>query len=245
MLVIKPNIFKKYSEIVFGFSTKIGAERTTPYFFNLSQSVGDDKTIVNENRKLFFKSLNLEPESIALQRQIHSDLITYVSAGGEFGESDALITDKKNVGLAVSSADCAAIFMFDSKKKIIAAVHSGWRGTQKKILLKTLQKLKEDFNSNPEDLIAYICPSISQKNYEVGKEVAGLFDEKYVIPKGEKFLLGVSRANFDMLINFGVPKNNIQASTLCSYEMNNILHSYRRDGLRSGRALGVISIKDF
>ena len=245
LLIIKPHIFNRFPEIIFGFSTKIGADRKAPFFFNLSHSVGDERDLVNENRKLFFSSLDLEPENVALQRQVHSDNISYVSTGGEIGESDAMITDKLNVGLAISSADCAAIFLYDVKKKIIAAVHSGWRGTQKKILLKTLQKLKEDFNSSAEDLIAYIGPSISQKNYEVGKEVAELFEKKYFIDWGEKYILNVSLANYDMLLNFGLSKNNIQVSSLCSYEINNILHSYRRDGLSSGRALGVIAIKNY
>ncbi len=73
-------------------------------------------------------------------------------------------------------------------------------------------------------------------------QVAELFDKKYFIDWGEKYILNVSQANYDMLLNFGLCKNNIQASSLCSYEMNNILHSYRRDGLHSGRALGVIAI---
>ncbi len=245
MLVIKPQIFNRYPEIVFGFSTKIGADRKAPYFFNLSLSVGDDKGIVNENRKSFFTALNLKPENVALQRQVHGDTISCVTNGGEIGASDAMITNKNNIGLAISSADCAAIFLFDRKKKIIAAVHSGWRGTQKKILLKTLQRLYDDFGSQPEDLIAYIGPSISQKNYEVGKEVAELFEERYSIAWGEKYLLNVSGANYDMLLSSGLSKNNIQVSSLCSYETNNMLHSYRRDGLHSGRALGVIAIKEF
>ncbi len=244
MLIIKPHIFSKFPQIIFGFSTKIGAERKAPYYFNLSNSVGDVKEIVNENRRLFFESLNLEPENIALQKQVHGDTITYVSSGGEIGESDAMITDKFNIALGISSADCAAIFILDTKEKVIAAVHSGWRGTEKKILFKTLQRLKVDYNSSPENLIAYIGPSISQKNYEVGKEVVELFDEKYSIALGEKYILNVSQANYDMLLNFGLSKNNIQVSSLCSYELNNVLHSYRRDGLHSGRALGVIAMKN-
>lgn len=245
MLIIKPHIFNRNAEIVFGFSTKIGADRKAPYFFNLSQSVGDDKNIVNENREIFFSRLNLKLENISLQRQAHGDTITYVSSGGEIGESDAMITNKMNIGLAISSADCCAIFLYDNNKKVIAAVHSGWRGTQKKILLKTLIKLKEDFGSLPEDLIAYIGPSINQKKYEVGKEVAELFDNKYMLYEREKTFLSVWQVNYDILLNFGISIKNIQVSSLCSYEMNNILHSYRREGTHSGRALGVIAMKDF
>ncbi|MEJ2616866.1 MAG: polyphenol oxidase family protein [Ignavibacteriaceae bacterium] len=117
------------------------------------------------------------------------------------------------------------------------------RGTEKKILLKVLEKLTAEYNSSPKDLIVYIGPSICQKNYEVGKEVAEKFEEKYLIPKGNKFLLDVSGINYDILLNFKIPEENIQLSSFCTYEMKYLLHSYRRDGLYSGRAFGIIAMK--
>jgi purine-nucleoside/S-methyl-5'-thioadenosine phosphorylase / adenosine deaminase len=243
MVIIKSLLLSRHEETVFGFSTKIGAGRKPPYYFNMSKSVGDGEKIVSENRELFFKELRLKTENVVLQKQVHGDNISYVINGGFYGESDALITDKKKLGLAISTADCTPIFIFDKKNKVIAAVHSGWRGTEKKILLKVLQKLKEDFNSSPKDLITYIGPSISQKNYEVGKEVAEKFDKKYLIPKGTKFLLDVAGINYDILISFGIPEENIQLSSYCSLEMKYLLHSYRRDGLHSGRALGIIAMR--
>ncbi len=243
MIILESGIFKKYPEIVFGFSTKIGGERGAPFFFNMSHSVGDKKEIVDENRRLLYERLGIQASNVALQRQVHGDNVMIVDEGGNFGESDALITDKKNIGLAVSTADCTAIFLYDKKNKVIAGVHSGWRSTEKKILLKTLKKLQKDFNTSPEDLIVYIAPSITQRNYEVGQEVAGFFDSKYTKPKGEKFLLNVSGVNYDILIDFGVKENNIQYSSFCSFEQRQLFHSYRRDGLHSGRALGIIAMK--
>ena len=241
--IIKSRLFKKYHEIIFGFSTKIGLDREAPYYFNLSQSVGDDHSVVEENRKFLFEMLGLDAENVAMQKQVHGDKISYVTKGGFCGESDAMITDRPNLGLAISTADCTSIFLYDKKKNVIAAVHSGWRGTQQKILLKTLQRLKDDFNSGPEDIIAYIGPSISQKNYEVGPEVAGKFESKFLIAKGEKFLLDVAGSNYDMLLNFGLLIDNVQISHYCSYELDGLLHSYRRDGLNSGRAFGIIALK--
>jgi hypothetical protein len=243
LVIIKSRLFKHYPEIIFGFSTKIGGGRGAPYYFNLSHSVGDDETVVKDNRKLFFEMLGLGIENVAMQKQVHGDTINYVVKGGFCGESDAMITGNPNIGLAISSADCSSIFLYDKKNKVIAAVHSGWRGTQQKILLKTLQKLKFEFNSQPGDIVAYLGPSISQMNYEVGSEVAKLFDNKYLIAKGDKFLLDVAGNNFDMLINFGLDKANVQISNYCSYAMDELLHSYRRDGLHSGRAFGVIALK--
>ena len=243
MVYIKSLLFSKYEELIFGLSTKKCVVRDPPYYFNISNSIGDDENIVKENRELFFQELGLKSENIAIQKQVHGDKINYVKKGGLYGESDALITSEKSIGLAITTADCTPIFIFDKKNKIIAAVHSGWRGTEKKILLKVLEKLTEDYNSSPKELIVYIGPSICQKNYEIGQEVAEKFEEKYLIPKGNKFLLDVSGINYDILLNFEIPAINVQLSSFCTYEMRYLLHSYRRDGLHSGRAFGIIAMK--
>jgi YfiH family protein len=244
MKLIRSEIFKIHPEINFAFSTKIGLGRLAPYYFNLSLSVGDDEKIVKENRKAFFAELGLSDENVAIQKQIHSDIVRYVTKGGIVGESDAMITDKKNLGLSIGVADCTPIFIYDPENKVIAAVHSGWRGTANRILEKTIMRLKNEYNSNPESLVAYIGPSISQKNYEVGKEVADLFDDKYKIEKDGKYLLDVASANYDMLVNFGLKGGNIEKSNLCTYEQKDLLHSYRRDGKKSGRSMGIIVMKD-
>lgn len=244
MLIIKAGIFKKYSELIFGFSTKIGLNRSAPYHFNMSLSVNDSRAIVESNRKSFFNKLGLNGSLVASQKQVHEDNVALVNYGNYCGESDAMITHKPNLGLAISSADCPAIFLYDPINRAIAAVHSGWRGTHKKILLKTLSMLVKDYNSKPIDLIAYIAPSICQKNYEVGEEVASLFGNKYNTQSGKKYLLDLQSINKDLMLDFGLREKSIQVSSLCSYEMKDLLHSYRRDGEKSGRAFGVISLKE-
>jgi len=243
MYIIKPYIFNRFREIIFGFSTRISENIKSSFSFNLSYSVGDDKDIVTKSRKAFFESLGLQLGNVGYQQQAHSDIIKIIECGGDNGESDSLITNKTELGLAISVADCTPIFIYDFNNRVIAAGHSGWRGTEKKILLKTLIKLDQEFNSNANDLIAYIGPSISQPNYEVGKEVAEKFHVKYVMKNYDKLFLDVSRINFDILKEFGVPQNQIQKSELCSYEFSTLFHSYRRDGDKSGRSLGVIAIK--
>lgn len=243
MLVLKSSLLNNYPEISFGFSTKVGLKRQEPYFFNMSLSVQDSRKIVLQNRRYFFNRLGLNESEVATQKQVHGDNITFIDEGVNCGESDAMITDKPNLGFAISTADCPAIFLFDIEKKVIAAVHSGWRGTEKKILLKVLTKLVQDFNSRPDKIAAYIAPSISQQHYEVGEEVASLFDEKYSIKKNPKYLLDLQRINRDLMLKFGLLKKNIQVSSLCSYEMKDLLHSFRRDGEISGRAYGVIAMK--
>jgi polyphenol oxidase len=244
MYILKPYIFNNYPEIIFGFSTKVASNAKFPYYLNLSYSVGDEKNLVDKNRKEFFEAIGLSVNGVGFQRQIHSDIVQVIGCGGDNGASDALITSKKNLGLAIVVADCTPIFIYDKKNKVIAAVHSGWKGTDQKIILKTLIKFQKDYSSKPEGMIVYIGPSISQINYEVGKEVADKFDKTFIKPDGEKYFLDISGINYQILLDFGIPKNQIQKSELCSYEYSTLLHSYRRDGNLSGRSLGVIAIKE-
>lgn len=243
-LIIKPKIFNSYPEIISGVSTKIGYGRVEPFFFNLSFQAGDFDKKVEENRKIFFDSLNLNKDKVAFQNQIHSDKISHTQLPGNCGDSDAMITNKPGLALAVGVADCTPILIYDKDKKIIAAVHSGWRGTYQKILLKTISKLISDFHCVPESLICYIGPGISQINYEVDLEVAEKFPENFSIKKGDKYLLDVSGINYNYLIKAGVKKSNIQKSNLCTFAYKNVLHSYRRDGKHSGRSLAVICLVD-
>ncbi len=244
MLVLEPYIFKEFPEIIFGFSTKIGPGDNPPYYFNLSLTVDDGKERVINNRKIFFESIGLTLERAAFQKQVHEDTITYVYAPGNIGESDAMITGKTNTALCISTADCTTVFIYDSEKKMIAGIHSGWRGTQRKITAKTLERLKSEYGSNADNLFVYLGPAVSQVNYEVGKEVADLFKTQYVDKRDNRLYLDVSAANYDMILDAGVPPHQVQKSSLCSFEYKELLHSYRRDGKNSGRALGVIALKE-
>lgn len=243
MFLIKPYIFNKFPEITCIFTTKIGLERKEPYFFNISFAVGDDEKIVSENRLSLFSFLKFEGINVHFQKQIHSDIVRIVKSDSIPEESDAMICSESKNALAIIAADCTSVFVYDSKNKIIAAVHSGWRGTQKRILEKTLNMLSSQFNSINKDLFVYIAPSISQANYQVGEEVAELFEKKYLTNIEGKNYLDVAEANYDMLLNFGIPKNQIQKSSLCTFEMKELFHSYRRDGEKSGRSLGVIALR--
>ncbi|NUN10618.1 MAG: peptidoglycan editing factor PgeF [Ignavibacteriaceae bacterium] len=241
MLIIESHHFNNYPEIRFGFSTMVGHSRSAPFYFNLSLSVGDDSVNVEQNRETFFRRLGLTKNSVAIQKQVHGDAITIVTQPGTQGESDAMITALPNIGLAISSADCNAIFIYDVKEKVIAAIHSGWKSTVKRITEKTVLRLKTEFNSLGKNLVVYQAPSISQMNYRVGAEVAGQFEERYLRHKGGATYLDVAAANYDMLTENGVRKENIQKSGICNYSATKLLHSYRRDGEKSGRAFGVIA----
>ncbi len=242
--IIQSRLFQQFENIVFGFSTKIGLGRKGPYYFNLSYNVGDDEKTVKENRRAFFGALGIEPENVAYQRQVHSDKIQIINEGGFAGESDAMITTTPKIALAISSADCVPIFMYDKRNNIIAGVHSGWRGTKANILGKTLDLLINKFNTSVDSLFVYIGPSISKENYEVGRDVASQFDEKYLSKNNEKYYLELRRVCLDVLLDYRVPEANIEIYKGCTFNKKDLLHSYRRDGKVSGRALGLIYIKE-
>jgi YfiH family protein len=243
MLIIRPYIFNSFPEILCGFSTKIGLKRKAPFYFNMSYNVNDNPDTVDENRKAFLECMGLTPGTISYQKQVHGDSIRIVSESGGCGESDALITSKVNLGLVISSADCPAIFLYDKDIEIIAAVHSGWRSTEKKILEKTLKKLTNDFGSQAENLICYMGPSISQQNYEIKRNVAENFHFEHINFRAGKYFLDLKSANYKILLDAGVKESNIQVSKLCTFEHSYLLHSYRRDGEKSGRAVGIIAMK--
>lgn len=244
MLVIPANIFSAYHEIGCGVSTKIGLNRGAPYFFNLSYSVDDDPENVKLNRQAFFSFFGVKVENAAFQKQIHTDNISIAVKGGSCGESDALITDKKDLALLISTADCAPVFLYAADKKVIAGVHSGWRSTELNITSKVISRMQTEFGCSPGEMFAYVGPSICGSCYEVGKEFKEKFDSKYLRSYGEKYKLDLPLRIYDQLISSGVKHSNIEISGECTFGNKDLLHSYRRDGLRSGRALGVIVIKN-
>ncbi|HMS65239.1 MAG TPA: peptidoglycan editing factor PgeF [Ignavibacteria bacterium] len=242
--VIYSGLFKKYPELVFGFSTKAGGVSPEPYCMNLGASVGDDIKNVEKNREIFFNELGIQKEMVTFQKQIHSSVINYSDHPQFFDPCDAIFTDKNDNFLAVSVADCIPVFLYEPEKKIVAGIHSGWKGTFDKILTKTIEKLKSEFIIDTSKLIAYIGPGISRENYEVGEEVGILFDKDVRFEKNGKYYLDLKKDNYNQLLKSGLKKVNIEVSDLCTFNEKELLHSYRRDGIISGRMFGVIGMKD-
>ena len=241
--IIRSKLFQNYPDLVFGFSTKPGGVSPEPYILNLSISVGDEPENVKQNRKLFFDELGIKEEEVTFQKQVHSSNINYAIKPCNFENCDGIYTDRRNNFLAVGVADCIPVFLYDPGKKVVAGVHSGWKGTKEKILTKMITELQTKFNCAPDELIAYIGPGISQVRYEVGKEVGELFDESIRYFKNGKYYLDLKKDNYDQVLKSGLKKENIEVSELCTYDEKELLHSYRRDSVKSGRMFGVIGMR--
>jgi YfiH family protein len=198
-------------------STRNGGVSPGLLGMNLSFSVGDDPKNVEENRRRFFQSVGIPEHAIVTQHQVHGDTIQRVSQPGRMPACDGLMTNVKGLFLAVSVADCVPIFLVDPVAGCVAGVHSGWRGSNLRFLAKAVTRLKEEFDSNAENLVAYIGPSASVCCYEVGEEVAQNFDERYLRrTSGHKPHLDLKEFNKTLMLEAGVLERNIEVSPYCT-----------------------------
>lgn len=240
--IIKSEIFSRFPELKFGISTRHCDGAQPPFYFNLSFRVGDKNENVKNNRKIFFNELGIEEERVSFQRQTHSVISNLVTNPKFFDDSDALYTNSNNNFLAINIADCIPVFLYEPEKKVVAGIHSGWKGTLNKITTVTFEKLKNELSINPDKTLAYIGPGISNENFEVGKDVYDLFEPDVKIIRDEKYYIDLKKHNYLQLIRLGVKPENIEVSEYCTYKEKGLFHSYRRDRDNSGRMIGVIGL---
>lgn len=191
-IVRAPNL-ARLKWLVHGFSTRPGGESElatgergrakTEKVLNLGYTDWDARERVTANRERFFRAIGAAKMKAMTLRQIHSDVACSVSAGVEIGaevlKGDALFTREPGVALVVQTADCVPVLMVDTKQRAIAAVHSGWRGTVKRIAQKTIGRMQMEFGTRPEDIVAAIGPAIGSCCYEVGGDVAKEFHAQF------------------------------------------------------------------
>lgn len=244
MRFIKPEIFHS-ARIISAVSTRKGGVSKGFYAtLNTGRSTSDDQNDVEENRRLFFSDLGITEEQTALSYQVHGCEILKAENPCRENGYDALITNRKNLFLVVSVADCIPILIHDPKKEAVAAVHAGWRGTASNIVLKTLQALQSNYGSAPEDCLIYIGPGLCQPHFEVGDEVAAHFSDnhKHFDTSLRKYFVDLKNANRDMALSFGVAEKNIEVSKKCTFCEENMFFSHRRDKGHTGRMAAVIGM---
>jgi len=238
-LLYQPRIFKPYTAVRAGVTLRSVTARDR-FGNNMSLTVGDNSTRVEHNRERAAASLGFR--QLATQRQVHGNACHVVGPGYSPAESDALISDEPGWLLAVSVADCIPVLLFAEQRKVVAAVHSGWRGSQHNITGATIAQLLQSYGVAPDELIAYIGPAASQCCYEVGNDVATQFAEQHSRPLGEgKFLFDNKGVVLAQLFAAGIPTSQIELDPRCTICAPNF-HSYRRDGSHSGRMFGVIGL---
>jgi YfiH family protein len=217
--------------------------------FTLSYSSSPNREEIKNNRHLLALALGISDSKLFFPSQVHQTKIVHVTSGTaiqEVMETDALITNEPGVCIAVMSADCVPILLYDKKNKAVGAVHSGWKGTVARILEKTLLEMHARFGTKGEDVVAGVGPSVSQDSYEVGEEVVNAVNNAFGNEQGlmiaqpnNKAKLDLWKANTLQLNAFGVPASQIELSDLCSIKNNHHFFSARK-GDKGRYAAGIM-----
>ncbi len=188
--------------LVHGFTTRTGGHSKlgaagvlNAGVLNLGFTDWDSRPCVSQNRGKLLGALAAEHWPLIALRQIHSDMVQVIRnpaqnpeapssrASGEETklpastplQGDALLTAQAGLLLAAQTADCVPILLVDAKRRVVAAIHAGWRGTLARIAAKTLGRMRLEFGTRPADVVAAIGPAIGRCCYEVGPEVAQAF----------------------------------------------------------------------
>ena len=272
--IIQSTALAEVPWIVHGFSTRPGgvSDLGGDQVLNLGFAAWDTRENVLENRRRFQSVLGANDFSLLALKQIHSDVVHFFeNSPAEPCRGDASATNRSGLLLAVQTADCVPILLADLKKRAVAAVHAGWRGTLQRIVTKAIGKMQMHFGTRPEDLLAAVGPSIGGCCYEVGTEVASEFRSQFpdtsewfdelrtgdepnplewlnMKPPGHQpppknVLLDLRKANRAQLLAAGLRAHNIAVSDLCTACRRDLFFSYRKEAGTTGRLMSVIGIR--
>lgn len=237
------DLLEPYPQVVHGVFLRHGGTSHPPFAsLNLGNAVGDHPDCVKVNREKARQMLGLP--KVFYAHQTHGATV-YRVTGKELEAlppADALFTTEKNIGLAVTHADCQAILFYDPKHECIALAHAGWKGSALNIAARVVEALVQEIGTKPQDLIACVSPSLcpehsEQKNFqkELPKElwdfqVKPLYFDFWEITKKQLSSAGVSEAK-------------MENSRFCTYCNEGDYYSYRRDGKETGRHATIAALK--
>ncbi len=230
-----------------GFLTRKGGVSPSPFdTLNLSENSGDRDEHVSQNKNQIAMAFGFDLNRLILLNQVHQDRIFHLkevpSSLPSPLEYDAMITNLPNIFLGILTADCVPIFMIDQKRRIIAAVHAGRKGTELHITTKVLGKLKEEFGCLPEDLLISLGPSIGFCCYEIDETVFAPEWEPFSISVGDgKRMVDLARINISQMEEEGIKEDQIFWIDLCTSCHQDLFFSNRKEG-KTGRQLSFIGI---
>ena len=236
-----------------GFSTRLGGVSAFPDGdLNLAGFNEDEAANIYENRRRFLKAFDGDFR-LAMVWQVHGDQVKTVHSLDDIGDSeekaDAVISNLPNVLAGAKTADCVPVLIGDPVTGAFAAVHAGWRGTVKSIVVKSVQKLKDLYGADPANMIAAIGPAAGCSNYEIGTDVIEAFEanfagsEKYFTSTREGHaLVDLHQANRDQLTAAGLKDANIYTAPFCTMERPDLYFSYRLEKQRYGKTGRLLSV---
>jgi polyphenol oxidase len=223
---------------------------------NMALHTGDLRAKVIENRKRFLTSIELELANLVAAQQIHGTEIQVVKrpqigSGATMvqtalPETDALITRERGVILAIFTADCLPVFIYDPMTPAIGIVHAGWRGTIAGIIKLTLAKMVHEFKTDPGYCRVGIGPSICATCFKVAPDVADQFravNPQVVKPTESGYQVDLGAFNAHLFQAVGVKPEQIFRADICTSCRREEFFSYRAEGGTSGRMMGIIALK--
>ena len=241
-----------------GFSTRLGGVSPAPWdSLNLGAGRGDDPARVGENFRRFCRAVGTDADALVKNRQVpgttirsvtRADVLSDPSLPGEF-PADGLVTDQPGVCLTIFSGDCIPILLYDPIRRVIAAVHAGWRGCAGGILAKTVRAMTENCGTDPADLLAAIGPCIGPCCFETDDDVPAAMRAalgadaepclRYQAPKWHVDLSGLNR---QWLLRAGLLPEHIERSELCTACRPDLFWSHRKMGERRGVQAAMIAL---
>lgn len=223
-------LFAPYSNLVATLSEKKDGSCRLPQAVNPEM-----RPFIRENRARFIKGFGIGEDDIIAAELVHSNTI-YLATVGDRGAvipgTDALITNVPGIFLSVTVADCPPVFLFDPKTNSIGLVHAGWRSLAKNIIPLTIQKMANQLECEPENILAGVGPSIGNCHFEVKEDVLSKFT--YFLPvalrqeDGRKYL-DLKAIAKRQLETAGILPPHIAVSEACTFDLTEKYFSYRRD----------------
>lgn len=240
------------------FTTKFGGVSTGPCeSMNLGFGRGDAEENVRENYRRLCGALEMDVSRVTMTKQIHEDEVTVVTEQGVgmglwqpmAWQSDAIVTALGDTPLAGFYADCVVTLLYDPETHTCGVCHSGWRGTAKGILGKTVDRMAAALGTKRDSLIAVMGPSIHQECFETDSDVPdameallGAWVRPYVAEKGVKFHVDLQGINAALLCEAGLNAENVIDSGICTMCEHETFWSHRvTNGVRGVQA-GVICL---
>jgi len=229
------------------FTTRTGGVSAAPYdSLNLSEGVGDDAQTVRDNRARVLGALGLSPAHVAYATQVHGATCLVPPGTGWAGTADALATRNEALVLAVGTADCLAVLLWDATRPAIAAAHAGWRGTLAGVVPRAVDALTALGSAVP-DLRAALGPRIGPCCFEVSADVAERFPPEDRVREDGRITIDLARAVRRQLRAAGLDAASIRdlADDLgaCTAHDPATYFSHRRDRGRTGRAWGILAAR--
>ena len=185
--IVESQALSKLGWLVHGFSMRPGGESVIEgkRALNLGFTDWDTRERVAANRAKFAAALSASEMHPITLRQFHSDVIyvpdapTAEGSTVEAPRADAVATCTEGLLLGVQTADCVPILLADTRRRVVAAIHAGWRGTLARVAVKTLGRMRMEFGTRSRDVVAALGPSIGRCCYEVGSDVARSFAAQF------------------------------------------------------------------